>query len=59
MPDLDHHEMLKEISEVASKVCSAWECSYIQSMQEWKGAFTTKQKKIIEEIYEKVCDSPY
>lgn len=56
--DPDYRKMVSEIAEVAADLLSAWECTFIESMQEWRGDYTDKQKDIIDRLYERVCDSP-
>ena len=59
MSEPDHRQKVKECQEVAAKCCTQWECDFLDSMDEWEGDFTEKQKAIIDRIYEKVCKSPY
>jgi hypothetical protein len=51
--------MLTEIAEVYEEVCSEWEINFVDSLLDWDGDFTEKQKAVLEKIYDKVCESPY
>ena len=55
----DHRTMLTEIAEVYEEVCSEWEINFVDSLLDWDGDFTEKQKAVLEKIYDKVCESPY
>lgn len=59
MPEPDHRQKVAESQEVANQVLTQWECDFLDSMDAWKGAFTEKQKEVIDKIYKKVCESPY
>lgn len=54
----DHRTMLTEIAEVYEEVCSEWEINFVDSLLDWDGDFTEKQKAVLEKIYDKVCESP-
>jgi hypothetical protein len=54
-----YSQKVKEAQEVAAKACTQWECDFLDSMDEWEGDFTEKQKAIIDRIYNKVCESSY
>ncbi len=54
--------MVKEIQEVERQVCSEWEITFVQTIRarlenELKIFYGQSQK--LDEIYKKVCDSPY
>lgn len=56
-------QMVREIHEIAYKICNEWEMNFIQDMRkkvvEGGDQFTPKQKAVIERLYEKACRSPY
>ena len=51
-------EIVNEIAEVADEVLSEWECVFIESIH-GKTSFTPNQADKIQQIYEKVCNSPH
>ena len=53
----DYRQKVEEIAEVANELCTEWEINFIESVQEWTGDFTDKQKAVIDRIYEKACAS--
>ena len=62
MPDLKGK--IVETEEVCEKVLTDWECNFIRDSlkhinddPKWKPS--TKQMNIIDELYDKVCRSPY
>jgi len=55
---LDHKDKVEEIAEVSSEILNEWECDFIENMRN-KRKFTDRQKIIIDQIYEKACESPY
>ena len=55
-------KIIDEIREVMLQVCTQWECDFMDSiaMQVKRGrVLSEKQKKVLDKIYEKVCESPY
>jgi len=60
IPDWSSHleDTVVEIAEVASEVLSEWECNFIEDMH-GKTSFTPKQVDKIQELYKKVCESPF
>ena len=60
MSEPDYPQKVTEIAEVASKICTEWECDFIESIQGRNlDVLSDKQKAVIDRIYKKVCDSPY
>jgi len=59
MSEPDYRKKVAEAQEVATKVCTEWECNFLDNLDEWEGVFTPKQKEVIDKIYKKVCESPY
>jgi hypothetical protein len=58
MPEpITYREKIKEIQEIASDICSEWEIEFLESVENWRGEHTEKQKEIIDRIYQKACDS--
>ena len=57
MDNDDYRQKVEEIAEVANELCTEWEINFIESVQEWTGDFTDKQKAVIDRIYEKACAS--
>jgi hypothetical protein len=53
--------MYAEIEEVSSKICSAWEIDFLESIrvrvESW--TLTENQQKVLKRIYEKACKSDY
>ena len=58
MPQLTIQQKIKEILEVYEKVCTEWECEFMESVKNQK-KFSEKQEAVINRIYVKVCESPY
>jgi len=59
---MNDQKIIDEIREVMFKVCTQWECDFMESIakQVERGrVLSEKQKKIVDRIYEKVCESPY
>lgn len=52
-------QKVDEILEVADEVLNDWEHLFIDDMFFWIGEYRPNQKKQIDRIYEKVCNSPY
>lgn len=56
-------QMIIETTEVADKICTEWECSFLKDMtervKEGKTNFTDKQEAVIRKLYKKACQSPY
>lgn len=59
MKNPDYKKKVEEIIEIAQQVCSEWEFNFIESVDEQEFDYTEKQKKIIDRIYERACESPY
>ncbi len=55
----DDQTKLREIAEISEKICTPWEQDFIESLLEWEGDFTDKQRDVLSRIYEKACRSPY
>lgn len=55
-------QMVSEIQEVERQVCTEWEITFVQTI---RGRLDNElqifygQSRKLEEIYKKVCDSPY
>ena len=49
----DNNAMIAEIIEVASDVCTEWECGFMESIQS-RRSLSSKQTAILERIYDKV-----
>ena len=56
---MDYADKLNEIEEVANEVLNEWEIDFINSLLYTVTPLTDKQKAKIDEIYKKVCKSPY
>lgn len=54
-----YKEKVEEITEIVEKICSEWEMEFLESMEEWKGEYTEKQKAVIDRLYQRACESPY
>ena len=55
LSDLDK---VYEISEIASEICTEWECEFLESVQEQllaKRELSDKQRKVLDKLYEKAC----
>jgi hypothetical protein len=52
-------EKVTQSLEVSKKVCTEFECDFLDSLSRWKGEYTVKQKAVLEKIWKKVCDSPF
>ena len=59
MGEPTHRQKVSECQEVAAKVCTEWECEFLESMTKWTGVYTLKQQEVIDRIYKKVCESAY
>lgn len=63
IPEVQHYKKLcKEIKEVEREVCNEWEITFVQSV--WcrvKNGLDLTERQIdkLEQIYEKVCNSPH
>jgi len=59
---IDVGKKIEEIVEIASEICSQWECDFVESVSsqlEEGRNLSPKQISIIDGIYEKACNSPY
>ena len=66
MSNVSLRQKVIEIDEVKDQVCNSWEHSFITSMMKKcdrgyfdDNSFSPKERKKIEDLYEKACDSPY
>jgi len=63
IPEVQHYKKLcKEIQEVQKKVLNEWEITFIQTVySRVKNGLDLSERQIekLEEIYEKVCNSPH
>ena len=59
----DVRDILEECQEVAARVCSQWECSFLDSLEKQleddSYELSPGQNDKLLEIYGKVCESPY
>lgn len=46
--------MLEELLNLESSL-SSWEMDFIESLNNWDGAFTEKQAETLTKIYDKLC----
>jgi len=56
-------EKVEEIIEVYEDVCNSWECGFMESVRDRLitdgRELTDDQRKTLDKIYEKVCNSSY
>lgn len=55
LSDLDK---VYEIMEIATEICTEWECEFLESIRDQladKRELSSKQKKVLDKLYEKAC----
>ena len=56
---ISDRQKVKEIAEIADKICNEWEINFIENMKTWRGSYTSGQRETIDKLYKRACDSPY
>lgn len=58
---VDLRRKVQETSDVMDKICTDWECDFLNDMMKRQShlPYSDKQAAIINKLYEKACNSPY